>query len=199
MKVPILISEPEFKKYMERVTKMFADPTFMNQIVHHVSNGGSILQIAREIDCSYQDILRWIRMDKERSRKYDIALNDRNEFVIETVLNALRAIKEFDLRDLYDSEMRIKPMDQWPADARYAVSSLKPTENGIELKMADRLKAIELVGKNKAMFNDRVVHEAGQSLTSLIMESWENGTRDATNKEEIKEQPKIASETSSKL
>lgn len=197
MKAPIIINEGEFKDYMKRLAEHFKNPTLMDQIVLHIENGGSIFQVAREMECSYQDLLRWIRMDKGRSQRYNEALNDRNEAVIESVLNALRAIKDFDIRDLFDDEMRLKPMNKWPEDARFAVSSIKPTELGWEVKMESRLKAIELVGKNKAMFTERIVHEAGQSLVDLISESWENGSREREAKKAIEEPQQDQKQTES--
>lgn len=173
----VIIDEIAYIASMKEMAKKFTNPTLMDQIVDHVASGGTIAKIAREMDVPYKTLIGWIRCDKLRSDRYDRALNDRNEAMIENILNALDSIQNFDIRDLYDGEGNMLPMRQWPSEARFCVNSIKPTEWGNELKLSDRLKAIELAGKHKAMFTERITHEAGKSLVDLIQESWENGSR----------------------
>jgi len=185
----ILVDGIKYIESMKEMGKKFQDPTLMDQIVDHVASGGTISQIAHEMDVPFKALNGWIRCDKLRSDRYDRALNDRNEAMIENILSALNSIQDFDIRELYDGEGNLLPMKQWPATARFSVNSIKPTEWGHELKLSDRLKAIELAGKHKAMFTERITHEAGKSLVDLIQESWENGSRTLLEKNNQKPEP----------
>lgn len=55
--------------------------------------------------------------------------------------------------------------DEIPRDKLAAVSSIKQGRNGIEIKLHDKVKAAELLGKHHKVFEDAVKHEHTGNLT----------------------------------
>lgn len=181
---PVLITEPEYWAKIKRVGELLSHPLFMETVCEHIANGSSLVWLAQKLSISYSDIIKWIRSNKDRSERYNAALKDRNELVIESTLSMLQEVSQFDIRTLYDSEDRLKPIEQWSDQAARVVSSIKPGEHGTEVKLADRLKAAELIGKNKALFVDK--HEVVKkiSLIDLIAGSYDKEVDDGSRRNE---------------
>ena len=53
------------------------------------------------------------------------------------------------------TELRILPTDVLTPDQRAAIAEISETENGIRIKLHDKTKALELLGKYLALFTDR--------------------------------------------
>lgn len=54
----------------------------------------------------------------------------------------------------------IRDTDQLGDNTRKAIASIKEGQSGIEVKMADKLKALELMGKNLGMFTEKPTAQA---------------------------------------
>lgn len=52
--------------------------------------------------------------------------------------------------------VEILPSDNVPADKRGAIAGIKQGANGIEIKLNDKVKALELIGRHLGMFTDKV-------------------------------------------
>lgn len=50
----------------------------------------------------------------------------------------------------------IESTDMLPLDKKVAIASIKQGANGIEMKLHDKVKALELIGKHLRMFDDKV-------------------------------------------
>ncbi len=111
------------------------------------------------------------------------ARSKRTQIDADWVLRRLAEEVEADLADLYTEDMRLKPVQEWPKVWRKGlVSGLKVAEmwegsgetrrvvgEMREVKLSDRIKRLELIGKHVAVqaFKDRVEHEGGINLTVL--------------------------------
>lgn len=138
-----------------------------------ISEGGSLIQFAREFKVSFGDLCSYLRADKDREKRYQQALNDRKEYTVDDVLQKLRAISNLDIRELYDESGKMKPVKDWPEDFAKSVTSIKPGEHGHEVKYADKLKAIELLGKTQAVFTERTLNENTFKLEDLLAASYD--------------------------
>ena len=81
----------------------------------------------------------------------------------ETVLNALKAIAFSDFTDyirVEDGEVRVKDTCQLSEAQRSAIAGIKDTGKGVEIKLHDKQKALELLVKYLGLF-DRPEEDAG--------------------------------------
>lgn len=56
-----------------------------------------------------------------------------------------------------------------------ALSSIKQGTNGIEIKLHDKIKALELMGKFLGLFTDKVEHQLPASFEQLLKKALESG------------------------
>ena len=56
-------------------------------------------------------------------------------------------------------------------DQRAAVASIKQSVNGIEVKLWDKLKALELLGRHIGMFNDKLEVKGAIDIASVLAEA----------------------------
>ena len=87
----------------------------------------------------------------------------------ERVLLELAAIGFADITDLAKVEagrVVISNTDDVPGDTRKAIASIKEGKYGLEIKMADKVRALELMGKNLGLF-DKDGQEAPEGVTII--------------------------------
>lgn len=156
--------------------EMFED--LLCEIIEH--------QYSLELYCklnkySQGSFFTWISADKDKLQKYMAALNQRNEHVVESVLQELRHISFSDVREVYDEQGRLKNPADWPDNVARIIAGVETTEmKGDEsgemkkLKLWDKLKAIELLGKNLKMFAEQHHLSGKVTLEDLIVGA--NGT-----------------------
>ena len=80
----------------------------------------------------------------------------------ETVLDALKAIAFSDFTDyirIEDGEVRVKDTCQLTEAQRSAIAGIKDTGKGVEIKLHDKQKALELLVKYLGLF-DRPAEDA---------------------------------------
>lgn len=61
-------------------------------------------------------------------------------------------IGHFDPGELYDAAGNLIPIHQLPEHVRRAIASVKPTDEGIEIKLWDKNAALANIGKHLGMF-----------------------------------------------
>lgn len=112
----------------------------------------------------------WHLLQKQEIRgEIDRRLAERraqNKITIETIAGMLRDIAEVEPLDVWDENGNIRPLQDMPPHARRAIKSIKRTskENFItgeeevkfEIELWDKKGAIELLGKWKKMFTDKI-------------------------------------------
>lgn len=161
-------------EYLDRWRALTIDPLFMEQIYDHVASGGSLIALCRTLDIKYATLIGWIHKDPERDKKYNLALSARAEWAMERVLEEVQAIGTVDIRRAYDERGELLPVGDMPEDVARALASVDVSESetgGIQrkIKLIDKLKALELMGKNFGMFIDRHEIDIGkQTLEALV-------------------------------
>ncbi len=93
----------------------------------------------------------------------------------ETILSALRAIAFSDFTDyirIEDGEVRVKDTSQLTGEQRSAIAGIKDSGKGVEIKLYDKQKAMELLVKYLGLF-DRETEESGIRVElDGIPEDW---------------------------
>ncbi len=161
---------------------VFSDPKLISKVTRHISNGGSLIDLAPALKVDYCDLIGWLRSDKQRSLAYDQSIEDRKEWARETILKDLRALAGFDIRLLLSPDGGVLPVDQWPADSARAIAGMDIFEeyagSGQErelvghvkkFKTVDKLRAIELLMKNLAMLTEKHEVSGHVTLDQLIL------------------------------
>jgi phage terminase small subunit len=74
----------------------------------------------------------------------------------------------------------LKTLDEVSENAKHAIVSVERyiDRHGVErrkAKLADKIKALELLGKSKKLFTDRVEHGGDMTLSSFVQELDKNG------------------------
>jgi len=89
---------------------------------------------------------------------------EKTEITQEKVLNELAKIGfatiedyvEVDEDQYDDKVVRIKSTKDIPEDKKAAISSIKQGANGIEVKLHDKVRALENIGRHLGMFKDKL-------------------------------------------
>lgn len=109
----------------------------------------------------------------------DAAMTKRAERVnvqADDVLRELASVGFIDIGEAFDDEGSLLPLKKMPASVRRAVSSIETSSQVLDdgkavfvtkVKFWDKLKALELIGKNLKMFTD--LHEHSGKFT---LEQW---------------------------
>ena len=158
----------------ERTIEKLKDPHLKDDIIAHVSSGGSLIELCHVWDVFFHEINTWIY--KEHKSDYETALRSSTEFLIQRVRDELKTIATLDIRKAYDDQGRLKLPSEWPDELAGVVAAIETVEEfegkgearesiGFtkKLKLWDKLKALELLGKNLSMFIER--HEVSGKVT----------------------------------
>lgn len=185
-----MATEP--KKTIEQRTKELQDDAAqtMLTICRHVASGGSLIELCETWDVRYGDMVTWINGDKGRGDQYNNSMNARNEWAREAVLLELRRIGHADIRKLYDDDGNLKDPSEWPTEVAKFVSSIEVNElfegSGKDrehvgyikkVKLWNKEKALELLGKNIKMFTEVHAHSGQITLEDLVQQSKNNGSK----------------------
>lgn len=160
----------------ERTARLCADPNTMDTITGHLANGGNLIDLCKTWNVRYSDIVTFLNADAERKKSYMSALDARNEFCVQRILSELNALAFMDLSKVFDDDHKLLPPSKWPPDVCRAIAGidvedLDDYEDGKKvrigytkkLKVYDKLKSIELLGKDLGRFVSK--HEVSGRLT----------------------------------
>ena len=165
---------PGFNDRLKRITE---DESTMDVICTHVAQGGSLLDLCETWDVVYGRVMSWVNADDSKKALYHQALEDRNEWAKETILSQLRQIANADIRSIFNDDGSLKPISEWNNDIAKAVAGIDVSEDfegnqkvGFtkKIKMNDKLKAVEMLGKYYSMFVERTHHTGELTLADLV-------------------------------
>lgn len=100
---------------------------------------------------TFVNVQRYIR-DRMKARQ------ERIEITQDMVLRELAAIAFADVTDIVSyngARVIIKPTDDLPKEKRKIIAGMKEGQYGTEVKIFDRIKALELLGKHLGMFDQK--------------------------------------------
>ena len=147
----------------------------MQVIAENVSLGVSLFDLCSDWGVSYGRIHQWLASDPDRHFAYQAALEASIDFTRSAVNAELRRIATFDLRQLYDRKGDLLPPEKWPKDIAKAVAACDTHEifnndgdktgESKKVRMSDKIRALELLGKTIGMFTDKI--DLGLGVTSI--------------------------------
>lgn len=176
---------------LEKDIKIYQDPDLIHKVCKHVASGGTVITLADLYEVPYGELMTWIRLTPERAKAYETALRDRQEWMFERLIQELQSIATLDVKELFGDDGRLLPIDQWSQAARASVVGVEVFEEyegrgdervqtgwNKKVKLADKLKALELIGRNLGAWKDKVEHTGTLTLEDII-----SGANDVTPKE----------------
>lgn len=166
----------------DRYEAFRSNPNSPMLVYNHIAQGGALTDLAETLDFPYHYLTSWIEGDELLSAQFNRALKFRDEWAKETLLNHLRAISFVDIGNLYDDDGKLKNIKDIDKQTRRAMASFEEEtievmgQNGRikKVKMNDKLKAIEVLGKQLGVFHDKIEHTGKVTLEKLVAESYED-------------------------
>lgn len=201
----------------DKSNKFIKDGSGLASICEAVANGGSLITYCEKNNLIYSKIVNWIYDDEGRQKSYEVALEARGEWVAQRVLLELKQLSFADRRQLFNEDGSIKDISEIPDDLAAAIAGIDIEEcvedddgNVIKgrvrkMKLADKLKSIELLGKHLKMFTDKHEVTGAMSLEQLVVGSLKKPESEPEKKEpdsgkdEIKSEEEQADENSDQI
>jgi len=165
----------------DRWAALAADPATLRAICDHVAEGGSLPEWCRAHDVRFADVNAWLSADKRRAELYQAARTARDEFLDELVIRNLRLFADLDLGRAYDKDGELLPLHKMPEDIRRAITKVEVTEEFAgrgesrehigytkKIRTVSPERALELLGKYRRKFVDRVEHAGKLTLEELV-------------------------------
>lgn len=122
-------------------------------------------------------LLRNVGIRTEVDRLLAVAL-DRAEVDVSRVVDELTLVGFADLADFVEwgfdpddpeaPQVRLKPSATLDSDKRRAVVEVSETKFGVRIKLADKIGALDRLGKHLGMFIDKVEHSVSGELADLL-------------------------------
>lgn len=154
----------------------------MLTIVQRVSEAGSLVELAREWDVPFGKLSAWIAAEPDRQDRYAIALKLREEYLSEIVLMGIRTIADVDPAQAYTKQGKLLPIHKMPLSVRRALQGIDTDTIGVKkLKFVPRERALELLGRYRKMFTDKVQHDHRVTLEDLVGGSMNNPEKPGSN------------------
>jgi len=194
--MPILKVSDDISIYAsdEIAEAIVGDPERFMDFCRQIANGGSIKDICKRWNVNYGDLYAAIAINQKLSKVYHMALEARRHFDVEEMLEQMRALATSDVRSLFNPDGSLKHPNEMTAEESACIQSfeveteINETDKEFiatkikKVKLWDKTKAIDLMGKALGMFVEKHVHEGTITLRDLVLQS--------INEEEAKETQK---------
>lgn len=160
----------------ERERSLMAEPDFIDEVCDDIaSTTHTLVDISEKYDIRYHELHQWIHGDVDRTQKYAKALEARNGSLQDRVLRALIRVAEFDIRELYTEDGAIKSIKDLPEHVAKVIGAIDldselDKEGRVvsyvkRVRVADRMRGIENIGRHVEMFTDKVKTEGPLMVT----------------------------------
>ena len=174
------------ESYQDKIKRLFGRPELMDEIFAHVANGGDLITLSENYQIKYNDLADWIRNDTNRCKRLGDADHAAGEWVKRRIINEIKRISLVDMREIYNEDGSLKEVKDWPEDLARSLASVEVDDlyEGVgkdrkkvgytkKIKLIDKLKALELLGKQHDMFVQRHSVKMGMTLEELVGGSYE--------------------------
>lgn len=160
-----------------KVNTAFDITVEVDDVCHALACGDSLAKYCKDRSLSFGEVLTWIKGDADRHAKYRMAQELRREWMAQTLCDTILAIARFDPGQVYDSMGQVKPIYDWPPECRAALQSFDfdMRDQTLKVKLIDRLRAMELVGKTLGIFAEKVKVEGEVTLADLVTQAAKDG------------------------
>ena len=157
-------------------------PELWNGFLEFIAEGGTGPQYLCGRGVTYARMLAWVRESEDRETALTMAETAGSRVMVKHILEELKRIGLVDIRRAYSETGALKPMAEIPTEVAAAIVAVETEEMLVggelvgqvrKVKFSDKLRALELLGKNLQLFVDtsRVIHMGRVTLEDLVMQS----------------------------
>lgn len=160
------------------------DPKTIDTIFNHIASGGTLAGLCETWGVNYGIVRAWINATEVRARVYIDACAARDDLAKDIIFEQLMRLAKSKLRTLFNEDGSLKLPHEWPEEADAFVASIETEElfEGVgqdrihigytkKVKLWDKLKSIEMLGKKLGLFNEKVEHSGKITLEDVIARS----------------------------
>jgi hypothetical protein len=153
----------------------------LKTIFCHLANGGSLVDLCQSWNVRYSDVVYWMNGTEERKKALNAAIEAQQEWVKTSLLRELKQISFVDITKILNREGGLIDPASWPPEIARVIESIEIKENFADngdgqeqvgwtkkVKLASKLKAIEMMMKNLGMLTERVEHSGKVTLEELV-------------------------------
>lgn len=170
------------------------EPGIMDSICQFIACGGTLIEWCRRNEMIYSVVTKWINEVKDRRESLKASFDMRDDYLSEMVVRNLRQFADVDIGKAYDEAGNLLPLDRMPDDVRRCIAGFEVTVDDVQVseaeqkqadgsivrvsrqaqtltkkvKLVDPAKAVELLGKYRKMFVDRMDHSGKVTLADLV-------------------------------
>jgi hypothetical protein len=172
-----------------------ADPEFFTDILAEIATGSTLVKECEKHSVHFRAVNRWINDSEERSKRYQLALDIREQHAKDLIIAELVAYIKADVTMCFDADGNLRRMTEMGANERRLIAGVKFREifekqekgespvhigNIIEVKFWDKPRSIETFMRHLAMLIDRKdVTSGGKSYADLIADSMKPAKQEA--------------------
>lgn len=170
-------------------------PTFMPDVIDRLANGEMVLSLCQSLGIKYSELLGYVTADTSRLQMFTAAVKAGEGWLIQRLSQELHNIGLHDIKDALDSAGCVRPIEEIPEALRRTIAGIEVEElyemQGREkvyigrvkkIKLIDKTKAIEMLGKKLDMFIDKV-HVSGTVQVKHSVERFDLDERIAALKQ----------------
>lgn len=153
-------------------------------IVLGVAMGSTLRRISSNFGVPYPWLFKHVMGDPDLKHKYELALGERKEYMMQFLFDQFKTLAESDLRKLFNEDGSMKAVHEWPENAAQWVSAVEVDElfegTGKErqqvgftkkVKLWDKMKALESLAKHMNFVVDTKQDSGKLTWEALIMMS----------------------------
>ena len=158
-----------------------ASPDFLETLLEYIGSGGTVPELAETWQVPDGWIVAYLTSTPEIKARYDGSALIRNEWYVQRILGELRKIGTVNVSELLSDDGSLKPVSEWPKECSAALAGIEikelfdtdgnKTGEIKKVKFTDRLKALELLGKQSGMFKEVKIIEGKITLEALVAEA----------------------------
>lgn len=172
----------------KNIVPLLADPEpHLHLLSEHIATGGTLAEFAAAWGLPYGTLSAWINDDQDRRRTYLSAIVLRDEYLSDIVIRQLRSMCDATMAGAFDDDGNLLPVKKMPVDVQRSILAVQVDEAVVDeggkitttkrIRLVDPAKAVELLGKYRKMFVDRV-EQSGTLVVKGIDVAFKDVTRE---------------------
>lgn len=169
-------------KTVDKFIAWAREPSALDDLCDFIADGGALSDYCKKHALKWRLLHEWIKDPEyeERDQKVELAIKARDTYHTEETLAKIREAGQVDISAAFQEDGRLKPLKKIPADVRGLISSIDVStkEDGsevVKMRFMDRSSALNMMGRHRKMFVDRVEANGTLTLEQAVMASMKAG------------------------